>query len=283
MILWKAVLDSTARKARAAVLPILGTSEANIDVGAGAGGDTTKKIDAIAEDLIIDELRKTGQPIKIFTEERGLVFINCPDNSEKVNLHAIIDPIDGSFNATRNLPFFAVSIAIASGPRVKDITDGVVLNVATGDVLAATRGKGAWLNGTQLKPLEQDIRLLDAAMGIDLNPKRREFERSDLIRRFASLINAPRKIRVLGSNALELCLVATGALDCFIDVRGSLRIMDIAAAWLIVKENGGHVVQLRDGNTLELDSLELGIDVRMAVLAAGNLELKKEMEKIPAG
>ncbi|HME56033.1 MAG TPA: inositol monophosphatase family protein [Candidatus Lokiarchaeia archaeon] len=276
---WLSFLESIVRKASDAIMPLLGTSEGNVDMGTGAGGDVTKKIDAVAEDAILSELEGTGLAMKIITEERGIIYINCsPEEDETIEIRAIIDPIDGSVNATRNLPFFAVSIAIANGTRLKDITDAVVLNVATGDVMTASRGQGSWLNGIPLSLAEASPRLQDALMGIDLNPKKGEFVRGNLIGEFAALVNAPRKIRVLGSNALELALVATGALDCFVDVRGSLRILDIAAAWLIVKEAGGHVFEFRSGSTRVLDDLELGLGTRMAMLAASTLELKDEIE-----
>lgn len=275
---WIQFLETIVHKVRNAIEPLLGTAQGNIDIGTGAGGDMTKKIDAVAEDVILSEFKSTGLALRIVTEEKGVVYLNCCREDENVvEWHAIIDPVDGSVNATKNLPFFAVSIAIANGSRFQDITDGVVLNVATGDIFTASRGQGSWLNGKLLVLAGAEMRLSDAVMGIDLNPKKSEFVREDLISQYASLINAPRKIRVLGSNALELCLVATGALDCFIDVRGMLRTVDIAAAWLIVQEAGGQVFEVRDGKTRVLDDLDLGLGTRLTILAASSLDLKNDL------
>jgi myo-inositol-1(or 4)-monophosphatase len=274
---WREILVRITLEVNDVIKPVLGTSDASADVGEGAGGDVTKRVDALAEEGIVDALRRAGEPMKIVTEERGVVFVNIDGYEGEVKLVAIVDPIDGSFNAARNLPFFAVSIAIADGPLVGDITDAVVLNVATGDVFSASRGEGAWFNGRPATVNKAATRLADAAMGVDVNPKKGEFRRVDLIRQYAALLNTPKKIRVLGSNALETCLVATGALDCFVDVRGSLRLFDIAAAWLIVREAGGHVFELRDGDAIDMDGRELGIEGRLAVLATASIALKDEM------
>ncbi len=277
MTRWREILARITREVTDAIKPVLGTADAGKDVGDGAGGDVTNRVDALAEDCIVNALQRTGEPVKIITEERGVVFVNANGRESNVNLVAIVDPIDGSFNAARNLPFFAVSIAIAGGPLVRDITDAAVLNVATGDVFSASRGEGAWLNDKLAVVNKTATCLAEAAMGIDVNPKRGEFRRVDLMRQYAALLNAPKKIRVLGSNALETCLVATGALDCFVDVRGSLRLFDIAAAWLIVREAGGHVFELRDGDAIDMGGRELGIEGRLAVLATASTALKDEM------
>ncbi|MBN2150033.1 MAG: fructose-1,6-bisphosphatase [Candidatus Lokiarchaeota archaeon] len=273
---WREPLVRIARGAGDAIKPVLGTAEAGLDEGSGAGGDVTKRVDALAEDCIVDAFRRAGRPMRIITEERGVVFVNGGGQDGEVGLVAIVDPVDGSFNATRNLPFFAVSIAIADGPLVRDITDAVVLNVSTGDVFSASRGEGAWLNGRPASVNRAAASLAGAAMGVDVNPKRGEFRRVALIDQYSELLDAPMKIRVLGSNALEACLVASGALDCFVDVRGNLRLFDIAAAWLIVREAGGGVYELRDGEAIDMGGRELSIEGRLAVLAVASTALKDE-------
>ncbi|MEX2681040.1 MAG: inositol monophosphatase family protein [Candidatus Sigynarchaeota archaeon] len=274
MTRWCKTLVNIAREAGDAIKPVLGTADAGLDIGDGAGGDVTKQIDALAEECIIEAFRHAGEPVKIITEERGVVLVNENGNSSQKELTAIVDPIDGSFNASVNLPFFAVSIAIADGSLVRDITDAAVLNVSTGDVFSASKGEGAWFNGKPASVNRAATNLAEASMGIDINPKRGEFSRVALINQHSKLLDMPKKIRVLGSNALEACLIATGALDCFIDVRGSLRLFDIAAAWLIVREAGGYMFELRDGNVIDLDNRTLGIEGRLAVLATASIALK---------
>lgn len=280
MTRWRETIIRITHDVADAVKPLLGTAEAGRDVGDGAGGDVTKRVDALAEGIIIDALRQTSEPIRIITEEQGVLVVNVDRKRKDVKFYAIVDPIDGSFNAARNLPFFAVSIAIAEGPLVRDITDAAVLNVATGDVFSASRGEGAWFNNKPATVNEAATSLSSAAMGVDVNPKKGEFRRVGLFDQYAALLDAPKKIRVLGSNTLETCLVATGALDCFVDVRGSLRLFDIAAAWLIVREAGGHVCELRDGEAIDMNNRELAIEGRLAVLATATLALKEELSAL---
>ncbi|NMC07878.1 MAG: hypothetical protein GYA24_21895 [Candidatus Lokiarchaeota archaeon] len=277
MTRWRETIVGITRDVADRIRPLLGTAEANKDVGDGAGGDVTKHVDAVAEGVIIEGFRRTGEPVKIITEEQGVVMVNGGPGSSAARLVAIVDPVDGSFNATRNLPFLAVSIAIACGPLVRDITDAAVLNIATGDLFSASRGEGAWFNDKPATVNRHAASMADAAMGVDVNPKKGEFHRIDFFKQHEALLDAPKKIRVLGSNTLETCLVATGALDCFVDVRGSLRLFDVAAAWLIVREAGGHVYEVRDGQAIDMGNRELAIDGRLAVLASATLALKEEL------
>jgi myo-inositol-1(or 4)-monophosphatase len=274
---WLPNLTSIAKQVSDAVKPLLGTAAGRADLGQGAGGDITNQVDAIAEDIIIKGLEATSLPIKLITEERGIVLLNCSDEND-AQYHAIVDPVDGSVNATRNLPFVATSIAIAGGPTVGDITDGVVMNISTGDLYAASKGQGAWLNDAPLvmEPVTRDLH--EAIMGIDINPKSRSQSRSELVAEYASLMDAPRKVRILGSNTLETCLVAQGALDCFLDIRGNLRLLDIAASWLIVKEAGGVFYHVETGTTDELDGLPLDTEGRLMVFVSTCAELWEEVE-----
>ena len=74
-------------------------------------------------------------------------------------------------------------------------------------------------------------------IGMDINT----FKIQKLIPRLMSIIERTKHIRHLGANALELCYVADGTTDAFIDIRGKLRTTDMAAAWLIIQEAGGTI------------------------------------------
>jgi myo-inositol-1(or 4)-monophosphatase len=67
------------------------------------------------------------------------------------------------------------------------------------------------------------------------------FKIQKLIPRLMSIIERTKHIRHLGANALELCYVADGTTDAFIDIRGKLRTTDMAAGWLIIQEAGGTI------------------------------------------
>lgn len=276
---WLEKLEEIAIKTRDLVKPLLGTEEGAKNMGKGAGGDISKNIDILAENMIIEELEGLNETIKVITEERGELLLNPSTRVTPNAYHVIIDPIDGSFNATSGVPIAAISIAFGSGPFVKNITDAVVLNVYTGDIYKASKKKGAWLNGKRLilKDTKKDVKGI--ALGIDLNPKNPEQGRVDYMNELDFILDSPRKIRVLGCNAIGTCLVATGALDCFMDIRGNLRFLDIAAAWLIVNEAGGSVFDWNDGDIKQLDDLNLKLHMKIQLLAVSSAHISKAIVK----
>ncbi|MFX0103474.1 MAG: inositol monophosphatase family protein [Candidatus Hodarchaeota archaeon] len=276
---WLEKLEEIAIKVHDVVKPLLGTEEASRNIGKGAGGDVSKEIDIVAERMILEELQNLNETIMVITEEKGELLLNPSTRVQEYSYHAIIDPIDGSFNATSGVPIAAISIAISNGPQVKDITDAVVLNVYTGDIYKASRGKGAWLNERRLVLKNAKEDLDGIALGIDLNPKNIDQGRMDYINELEFILDTPKKIRVLGCNAIGTCLVATGALDCFIDIRGNLRFLDIAAAWLIVKEAGGMVYDWAEGEMNPMDKLNLKLKMKIQLLAVSNDELTRDIMK----
>ena len=121
----------------------------------------------------------------------------------------VVDPIDGTSNFTRNVPFSAISIALSKSDDFSDIYVGLVMNLFTRDIYFGYKGKGAYKNSRRIR---------------------------------ASRIRDTSYPRHFGSAALEDCFVGEGILDAHIDVRGDLRVFDIAASQLIVREAGGKVI-----------------------------------------
>src|SRR5437016_3594590 len=109
-------------------------------LGTGEGGDETTAIDQAAEDAIVERLRATGATI--VSEEVGVL-----EGSDTV---VVIDPIDGSLNAKRGIPFFSLSIAVAHGHTMDDVDFGFVHDFGSGEEWTARGGEGAWLNGEAL-------------------------------------------------------------------------------------------------------------------------------------
>ncbi len=101
----------------------------------------------------------------------------------------------------------------------------------------AERRKGTLRNEEQIEPSSTKT-LKDAVIGIDFNT----FKTKELITRLTPLLQQTKHLRHFGANALELCYVADGTTDAFIDLRGKLRVTDIAAAYLILREAGGMIV-----------------------------------------
>ena len=255
------------------VHPLIGTEEAVEKHERGAGGDITMHIDIVAEKAIIDILESANVDLLLISEEIGEKYIGSKEIAVKNQHKLIVDPIDGSNNAVRGVPFSSVSIALAIGNRVSDIEKAVVIDLTTKDLYWAERGKGAFLNGNRISVSDRDRQELIFEV---------DYKFSDFINDFTKNIRLIRKayrIRTMGSCALSLCHVAKGSMDAYINFKDIIRLVDAAAGILIVEEAGGKVFDFKG---LNLDA-ELSISTRFAFIASNaKLErfFKKELEKI---
>jgi myo-inositol-1(or 4)-monophosphatase len=211
----------------------------------GAGGDRTLEIDALAEDAVfavLDSFASEGASFTAISEERGVVRYG--DGPMRV----VIDPIDGSLNAKRGLTHCAMSIAVADGPTTDDLALGFVWDFGAREAFHAVRGRGAYLNGARVTPppeerLTEDGRL--ELLCVETSDARRTAELA------ASLAEVGYRWRILGSIAAAMCQVTTPRVDAMINVT-DCRVVDAAAATLIVRESGG-VVRFGAGNRIPLE------------------------------
>ncbi|WP_457557043.1 inositol monophosphatase family protein [Candidatus Harpocratesius sp.] len=246
---WTNHLIDAGKKAFYALTDIYGTELARRKLSVGAGGDITAYIDKVAENIIISSLESLKKPFVMISEEIGIYFWDGNNRHtisslDKINLddypplYIILDPVDGSSNAMRGIPFSCVSIAIATQPRISAIEIGVLISLQTGDEYVAEKGKGAYLNGKKIfSSLITDIH--KAVLGTDLDSSEMC---KDLIIQNENLFRSVSKRRILGSCALELGFISAGFMDLYFDVRGVLRIVDIAAGILILSEAGGFIM-----------------------------------------
>lgn len=205
-------------------------------VGKGADGAPTARIDAVAERALLDHLERHGTNVNVLSEEAGWI-----DRGAESTL--VVDPIDGTHNAIRGVPAYAVSIALARS-SLRDVEAGVVRNLVTGHTYVAERGKGASLDGRpiRVRSFNPKDTLFDVYFGENADPKA------------AEVAAAARRVRNFGAASLDLCLVAQGAADLYYvnsASRTRLRIVDIAAGAFIVREAGGEVFDL-DGTVLDM-------------------------------
>jgi myo-inositol-1(or 4)-monophosphatase len=237
---WLGLCRRAAHAARDAVSGLTSTAERSVPHGEGEGGDTTLAVDRAAEDAVFLELERFAVPLLAVSEERGEVSLNGGNGR---SVRVVIDPVDGSMNAKRGLPFACVSIAVAGGPRMREVEVGYVAELDPPRDWWAVRGEGAFLGGRRLerlKPGPLEVLCLETA-------------RPALVAGAAEAIAGveARRLRVLGSVAAAMCLVAAGRLDAMITLR-EVRSVDVAAAQLIVEEAGG-AVALPGGDALDLN------------------------------
>jgi myo-inositol-1(or 4)-monophosphatase len=234
-------------------------SDRGEETGRGEGGDMALVIDRAAEDVVFAELDSLGHPLTAISEERGRVEV-----AGGGPVHVVIDPVDGSLNAKRGLPFACVSIAVASGPTMGDVHFGYVGEIEGPNEWWARLGEGAFDGDEPLATLEPGpLEVLGvetarpeavAAAGAALG----EFE--------------AKRLRALGAVAATLGLVADGRIDAMLSLR-PVRSVDAAAGQLIVREAGGAVAFPEAGG---LDA-PLALDMRSRVLAARDPELLERL------
>ena len=221
-------------------------------VGQGLGGDDTTAIDKAAEDAIVERFRGLDD-VTIVSEEVGRLGTG--------RTVVVIDPIDGSLNAKRGIPFFSVSIAVADGDRMGDVHFGYVFDFGSGEEWIARRGEGATLNGSPLTTRPKDtIEILSF-----------EATLTSLVARDASKVDGiAHRLRIMGSLALSLCHLAAGRVDAVCSLKAA-RSVDIAAGQLLVREMGLAIELFDDPRAFE--EAELDLEGRSRVAAAGTVEL----------
>lgn len=243
------------------VKDLAGTEDAAGDFGVGAGGDISRNIDITAEQTVLDYLKEIDFECVVLGEECGRVEL-----SDKPKGFVIMDAIDGSANAVRGVPFFCSSLAFATENKLSSITDGVITDLTNGDMYWATKDKGSFLNDKQIKVQQKEP--IYKIVGINTSGGSNE-----LMQRMYPIFQNHNHTRHFGANALEMALFARGLMDVFIDFRDKIRIQDIAAGCIIVKEAGG---LLLDANLNPLDA-DLSYETRVSFIAAANQKILDEI------
>lgn len=230
------------------------------NLGRGAGGDPMKLVDLAAEKAIIEVMLKNSISFTLVSEESGI-----KEYGEKAKTcYVTVDPIDGTTNFVHELPFYCTSVAISSKPELSQVYAAMVSDLFHGTTYTAVKNKGALCNSREIST--SNVGLLDeAVIGLDLNT----YKIKEIAPKLSDLIQKTRHLRHFGANALELCYVAQGLTDAFIDVRGKLRTTDVAAAFLILKEAGG-IITDPDGNLLDV---KLDPTQTLKFVASGNPQI----------
>jgi myo-inositol-1(or 4)-monophosphatase len=269
---WLGVCQRAADALRDILAQAPTTRERAVETGArGEGGDLTLEIDQAAERAVfglLDELHDQGHRFTAVSEERGNVDYGDP------GVRVVIDPIDGSLNAKRDLPHHAISIAVADGPTMADVTFGYVYDYGPGEEWVARRGEGATLDGKRIDPGLGERRNRAGkleVLGLESADPRWVAEVA------AELPAHAARLRALGSIAITLCQVAAARLDGMLTIKRT-RAVDAAAGQLIVREAGGHVAFPGCADPL---GAPLDVAAHSAVVAARTEATLAELSRLP--
>ncbi|MFZ0831263.1 MAG: inositol monophosphatase family protein [Thermoplasmata archaeon] len=222
-------------------------------VAMGAAGSPTEELDRIAEAQVFACLEEEGVNWNVLSEEAGFV-------ERGGSRMLVVDPVDGSHNALRGFPMSTVSLALGHS-TLGDIDAGVIHNLDNGVTHWAERGHGAFRDGHRLhtRTWEPKTELFCVNLGRHSTA------------RAARLAEKGRRVRSLGCASLELAMVAQGSADAYFfenDNEGrNLRVTDIAAAYLVVREAGGGIT---DTAQQSLEAFPLTLDQRTSVFAWGD-------------
>ena len=255
------ILREASNKIYENVKDLAGTDDAAGDFGIGAGGDISRNIDIIAEKTVLDYLKEIEFECVVLGEECGRVELS--DNPKGF---IIMDAIDGSANAVRGVPFFCSSLAFATENKLSSVTDGVITNLSNGEMYWASKDKGSFFDDKKIKVHHEEP--IYKIIGINTSGAT-----TDLMKRLQPIYENHEHTRHFGANALEMALFARGMMDIFIDLRDKIRIQDIAAGYLIVKEAGG---LLLDADLKPLDA-DLNYETRVSFIAAANQKILDEI------
>ncbi|WP_066302514.1 inositol monophosphatase family protein [Arthrobacter luteolus] len=227
-------LLDVARQAAAAGAAVLAKrSEDGLNaVNKGASGDWVTNYDTEAEYAVREVINKLRPFDEITGEE-----LEASVPAEPSGIRWSVDPLDGTTNFIRNIPFYATSVAAVNNDG--GWLAGVVHAPALVRVYWAARGHGAWLaERGSVRQLsgpdpERTGKLLGTGFSYEPDVRTEQYGAlADLMEGFADL-------RRLGSAALDLCMVADGTLDAYVE-RG-LNEHDFAAGALIAEEAGATV------------------------------------------
>jgi myo-inositol-1(or 4)-monophosphatase len=190
----------------------------------GGERDDEYKHDVVADAAALGVLAKA--PVGILSEESGITDFER-------DIVVVLDPVDGSTNASHGLPWFATSLCAVDGDGARA---ALVVNHPTRARFAAVRGGGATLNGSPIRPTAT-TELSDAIVALSGMPANGHL--------------GWRQYRALGASALDLCAVAAGMVDAFLDCyhRPAHGPWDYLGGMLICEEAGA-VVTDRYGEDL---------------------------------
>lgn len=211
----------------------------NLDIHTKLGeSDIVTAADKASEKVLINHIRNKYPDHAILSEESGA-------NGQKSRVRWVIDPLDGTTNFSEGLPIFAVSIGIEVDGEA---SVGVVYAPYLKEMFCAVKGKGAWLNGSPIRPRHNGK--MERAVVSTGFPVDKSTNPDNNLRNVARVLPLVRGMRRLGSAAMDLCYVAAGYLDGYWEL--NLHEWDVCAATIICQEAGALTKRWRTDREVSL-------------------------------
>lgn len=195
--------------------------------------DFVTEIDQRVEREIISHIHKAYPDHSIIGEESG--------EQGNSDYQWIIDPLDGTRNFIHGFPHFAISIAVMHKNKIEH---GLIYDPVRQELFTASRGKGAKLNERKIR-VSARKRLEECLMGTGFAYRHTDREAELPANIFKAILPICNDVRRAGAATLDLAYVACGRLDGFWEL--GLKIWDIAAGILLIKEAGGIVCDPEGG------------------------------------
>lgn len=222
--------------------------------GRGKFGDYSRQFDMLTEKAILNVLRRRLGNVFIISEELG--FVPC----ERPDYYVLVDPVDGSTNASRGIPFFASSIVIAESPDLEDVLAAGVIEHSTGKLYLGDKENGVTINGSP-PSLSKTNSLKESLVLVELASLKKESENSINPRSWCTrIITKAKHARFLAAASLEIAYILEGKADAFACVSRDLKIMDFCASISLLKWAGGEYLIIgSDGKISLTDSRRFGV------------------------
>lgn len=226
------VMIRAAEKAARSLIRDFGEVE-QLQVSAKGPGDFVSAADRRAEEIIHAELSKARPDFGFLMEESGAL------GNPNAESRWIVDPLDGTTNFLHGIPHWAISIALETKG---DIVAGIVYDPVKDEMFQAEKSGSAFMRRHRLRVSgRSDLMQATIAAG---SPRRAQASKDRFLKEYEAVMKVAPGMRRFGAAALDLAYVAAGRFDGFWE--RDLKIWDIAAGMLIVREAGGFVSDIDD-------------------------------------
>ena len=232
------IMIKACEKASKVIIRDFGEVE-NLQVAKKGPRDYVTKTDKRVEEILIEELSKAKKNYSFLTEESGKI-----ENNDK-NKIWIIDPIDGTTNFLHGIPHFAISVALKVD---NELQSALIYDPIKNEIFFAEKNDGAYFNNHRIRVSKKN-NLDDCLFSSDSNGLKNVFPKLNM--------------RNTGCAALDLAYVGAGRLDGYF--HNNIKLWDIAAGILIVKEAGGSTndISMYDENDINIRAANSNIYTKM--------------------